>query len=208
MLADSNPDVLSHVENADAKPGPERRRGFFTGTGTAPQIAGLRSLAGINAVSMGTDGAALADLDPFADALGAIIEADGDEERVAFFLHPREWKTLLKITETSSSTKPLLIGQSMDANGRVRRSIYGRPVYLSSQLPTDETQGASVGVASSAYAVDMSRVIVVSRQDGRVDLDPSSAFTSDSAHIRAKARLALYVPDETAVSRVSGIIVA
>lgn len=209
-LADSNPAVAEHVENRLLRAmALKADLGFFEGTGTAPQIRGLANVSGIQTVDMGaTAGAAPTNLDPWAEALGGIIEADADEDRVAIFMHGRTWKDLLKLKEQDTgSNKPLLVEQTVGPTGKVRRSIYGRPVYLSSQLATDETHGTATD-ASASYVVDMSRVLVVVRQNSTVALDRSAAFSSDSSMIRGTARLALYVPDAAAVARVEGIIPA
>jgi len=207
VVQDSDPTILGHFQErllyslalrADA--------GFFEGSGTAPQIKGLKNVAGIQSVSMGTNGAAPTNLDPWADAIGGVIEKDGDESRIAVFMHGRTWRELLKLKETGSSSKPLLVEQTTGPTGEIRRSIYGRPVYITSQLSTTETQGSSGAVASSSYVVDTSRVLVVVRDNGRFEADRSVLFGSDQTQVRAVARVDLVVPDPLAVSRIVGIL--
>jgi HK97 family phage major capsid protein len=205
VVVDSNPDVLRHLQDrllralalkADA--------GFFQGTGTAPQIRGLRATSGIQSITtLGANGATPTSLDPWADALGGVITQNGDEESVAVFMHGRTWTTLLKLKDTAS--RPLMIEQTVGPTGVPIRSIYGRPVFITDALDTDETRGTSTD-ASSSYVVDMSRVFAVERTDGtRVDVDTSAKFGADSTQVRAKARLALVVPDAEAVARIVGI---
>ena len=123
--------------------------GIFQGSGFSNQIKGIRDRAGIESVSMGTNGAAFTNLDPFADAIGQLAENNATAN--AIVMTPRDWKALSKLKEvTGASNKPLLQESAGSGGQGVERRIYGLPVYLSSQLSITETQGSS-SVASSAY---------------------------------------------------------
>lgn len=176
--------------------------GFFEGSGTAPEIRGLKNTAGIGAVSMGTNGAAPANLDPFADAIATVTEADAAASVIV--MHPRTWRTLSKIKETSGSALPVLMADGAPGEAP-RRSIYGLPVLLSSQLAIAETQGTSTN-ASSAYVYDASEIVVVRRQDVTVEIDRSRLFNSDESEIRAITRMDMIVPHPAAVCRISGLL--
>ena len=110
-------------------------------------------------------------------------------------MHPRSWGTLAKIKQaTTANNMPLLLETPGAA---VARSIYGVPVFLSSQLSVVE------GTAeSSAYVYDASQIIAVFRQDTSITLDRSRLFNTDQAscvHLRAD----LVVPNPLAVVRIS-----
>lgn len=115
--------------------------GAFEGSGTPPEIRGLLNVSGIQTVSMGTNGAAPTNLDPFADAISA-LEAE-NAEASAITMHPRTWKSVVKLKETSTSNKPLVTEGSGSPTSGIRRSIYGVPVFLTSQLSIAETQGST-----------------------------------------------------------------
>jgi HK97 family phage major capsid protein len=215
VVADSNPDVLDMLAQSMARAMALRLDlGFYEGTGTAPQIRGLRNVAGIQTVTMGTDGAALADLDPFADALGMLAEADAAGS--AIVMHPRTWRSLTKLKEaTSGNNKPLLaehatspagpVGGGADAGRQSVGSIYGVPVWLSSQLSVTETQGVAT-TASSAYIYDAAQVVAVMRAEATITADPSPRFSSDQTAVRATMRADLLAPYPEAVVRISGIL--
>jgi HK97 family phage major capsid protein len=178
--------------------------GAFEGSGTPPEIRGLKNVSGISTVSMGTNGLIPANLDPWADAIGAL---EGENATAsAIVMNPRTWKTLVKIKEASGSAKALLQDEQGGAPTEPRRSLYGVPVFLSSQLSVTEAQGSSGAVASSAYVYDASQVVAVMRQDARTELDSSRLFNSDQSELRCTMRADVVVPNPEGVVRILGIL--
>ena len=76
----------------------------------------------------------------------------------------------------------------------VTRSIFGVPVYLSSQLTT-----------SGAYCYDPNQVVCVRRNDVEVVLDSSRLFNYDSSEIRATVRLDVIVPNPASIAMFGGV---
>lgn len=204
LIEDSNPDVLdllmtNHLRSIALK----FDLGVFEGSGTPPEIRGLKNVSGISEVSMGTNGAALANLDPFADAIGLL--AAENAVATAIIMAPRTWTALSKLKEApSGNNKPLLVGEEV-VDGIPRLSLYGVPVHLSSQLSVAEAQGTANN-ASSAYVVQADQVVIVRRREAHVEVDRSRLFHQDKAEVRTRARLDLVVPNPKAVVRVRGII--
>lgn len=174
----------------------------FEGTGVAPQITGMKNMSGITNQSMGTNGAIPANLDFIADALSALEQANADARAIA--MHPRTWGTLSKIKEASGSAKPVLQESAGSAGQGVARTLYGVPVFLSSQLALNETQGTSSD-ASSVYVYDPTQLHAVFRQDARVETDDKGLFDQDKTRVRAIMRADLVVANPTAVVRIAGV---
>jgi HK97 family phage major capsid protein len=172
---------------------------ILEGNGTPPAIRGLKNVAGIQSVSMGTDGAQLASLDPFVDAI-ALLEAENVPGPYAILANPRTWKTVRKLKDDQH--RPLL-GDSFSTDSPM--SVYGVPVFLTNQLSVAETQG-SANTGSSAYVFAPAEVALVSRQDAVAELDRSRLFNSDQSEMRAKLRADLIVPHPKAVVRIAGIL--
>ncbi len=84
-------------------------------------------------------------------------------------------------------------------------SIYGVPVWLSSQLATTETQGTAT-TASSAYVYDATQIVAVMRAEATITADTSAKFSSDQTAVRATMRADLLVPYPEAVVRIGGIL--
>lgn len=103
VLEDSDPSVLDIVSMSLVRSiALKLDLGIFEGSGTPPEIRGLKNVVGISSVSMGTNGAALANLDNVADAIGQ-LEAD-NAQATAMVMHPRTWKSLLKLKEAPTGT--------------------------------------------------------------------------------------------------------
>jgi HK97 family phage major capsid protein len=201
IIADSNPAVLGIVMRSLLRSLARKLdAGFFEGSGTAPEIAGLREQAGLS-VSMGTDGGTLDDLDPIAEAMALLSEAN--TEATAVVMAARTWGDLLKLREDSTSLKPLLGESAGSPTEGIRRSLFGVPVYLTS-ISVDETQGTSAD-ASSVYVYNAGEVYAVRRQEARVDLDRSRLFNFDKSELRAISRWDMVVPNPEAVCRIVGV---
>lgn len=171
--------------------------GLFEGTGTAPEVRGLKNVPGIQTISQGTNGATLTSLDAIADAIG-LLEA-ANTVATAIVTAPRTWNTIRKLKDTQSryQLEPL---PSSDAGMR----LFGVPVFTSGQLSTTETQGTSSS-SSSIYVYNASEIIYVRRQEIELELDRSRLFNSDQSELRAKLRGDLVVPNPSAVVRITGV---
>ncbi len=180
--------------------------GFFEGSGSGAEITGLKNVGGIGTVSMGDNGAALTNLDPFADAIGTLAQANA--KATAIVMHPRTWQALSKLKEqTSGNNKPLLQEHAGSGSQGIQRSIYGVPVYLTSQLSVTETQG-SASNGSSAYVYQADQILFVRRQEVEVTVDSSRLFNSDQSELRATCRADMVVPNAAAVVRIARIVPA
>lgn len=203
LIADSNPDVLdvllaNHLRSLALK----LDLGFFEGSGSAPEIRGLKNVVGIQTVSAGTNGSTPANLDFWADAISLLEQANG--KATAIVMHPRTWGTLIKIKEVSGSAKPVLQESAGSVSNGVVGALYGIPVFKSSQLSITETQGSSTD-CSSSYVYQADQVVAVRREEARIELDRSRLFNSDQSEMRGILRFDVAVPNPTAVVRILGI---
>jgi len=211
VLSDAHPDVLAGVGRSLIK---SVARAFdleaYTGSGTAPAITGLANVASIGTVSMGTNGAALTNVDPFADAIGAIRASGGNPSAVV--VGSRTATALSKLKVDGSSNLPLLVAGGTQAGvpQATPLSISGVAVYVSDQLPANETQGTATN-CQSAFVYDASQVHAVFRRrtDGgeliSLERDSSAGFTSDLTYLRAVLRATVAVPHAGAVCKIVGI---
>ena len=199
MIDDSEPSVVDFLNGHLALMlGLKLDRSLFLGSGTAPEIRGLQNVAGIQTVSMGTNGASLANLDPIADAIG-LLEAANVPGPYVVVMPPRTWAVIRKLKDTTNA--PLLTeNPTTDAPQR----MFGAPVYVTSQLPVNETQGTSSD-ASSVYVYAPGQVVLVRRKDVEIELDRSRLFDSDQSEMRGKLRVDLIVPNPVSVVRVTGV---
>lgn len=199
---DSEPAVLEMLGESMARSiALSLDKGVFEGSGTAPEIRGLKNTTGIQSVSMGANGATPTNLDAFATALELLDTANAGERRF-IAMHPRTWGTLARIKEASGSAKPVLVS---DPTGGITRSLYGVPVLLTSQLSITETQGTAVN-ASSAYVLDADQLVLVMRSDLQLEVDRSVSFRTDQSVVRAIARADFVVANASGVVRITGLL--
>jgi HK97 family phage major capsid protein/HK97 family phage prohead protease len=169
----------------------------FEGSGAAPEIRGLKNVAGIQSISLGANGAAITNLDPISDAL-ALLEG-ANAVAGAIVMPPRTWNVLRKLKDTTG--RPLL----GDGAASTTPSIFGVPVYVSSQLSIAEAQGTAT-TASSIYVYDPTQVVVVNRNDATIELDRSRLFNQDMSEMRGTLRADLLAPNPTAICRIAGVL--
>ena len=204
VLADSTPALLDVVAGSLLRScGLRYDLGAYEGSAVAPEIRGMKNVVGIQSVSMGVNGASLVNLDPIADALGLLSEVNTTGG--ALVMHPRTWKLLSKVKEASGSVRPLLSQAAASPSGKIERTLFGVPVFLTSQISIAETQGTGTA-CSSIYVYDPAQVFAVLRSDAAVFVDPYRLSDKDMTAVRVTLRGDVVVANPAAVVRVSGIL--
>lgn len=200
-VLDSNPAAMNLLmSNIFRALGLGLDKAFFEGDPAvnADSIRGLKATPGIQSVANGS--AALADLDPFVEGISLLEEFNA--EATAIVMHPAAWAQLLMLREQTGSLKPLLSESAGSPTGGIKRSLLGIPVYLTSQLATDEGTGTD---ETSAYVYQADQVVAVRREEARIEVDRSVYFAKDGVAVRGVVRWDLAVPNVKAVCRISGI---
>jgi HK97 family phage major capsid protein len=187
-LADSSPSVYEIIAATLVRSiALKFDKGAFEGTGTAPEIRGLANVSGIQTSVGGAP-----DLDDVVQAIEFLQNENATPG--ALVMHPRAWTDYLRIKEATGSNKPVLQDSAGSASQAVRPMIFGIPVYVSSQLDPN-----------LAYCFDPSQVVVVRREDVRVETDSSRLFNSDQSEVRAIMRVDVVVPNPKAVVVMTGV---
>jgi len=175
--------------------------GLLEGTGTAPEIRGLKSIAGTQTIAAAANGQAPT-LDNFADAIALLEAVNVPRERIRIVMAPRNVGTLRKLKASTAGSYLW----SADPSSTSPASIFGVSVVASAQLATNETQGTSGAVANSAYVYDTQSLVYVQRSPIEIELDRSRLFNSDQSEMRAKLRGDLISPTPTGIVRVTGLL--
>jgi HK97 family phage major capsid protein len=173
----------------------------FEGSGTAPEIRGLKNISGIQTISAGANGASLANLDLIADAITALEGVNATAS--AIVMPSRTWGAIRRLKETTNQYLVTPGGPAAAAT----RTLFGVPVLVSGQLSVSETQGTAT-TASSIYVYDASQLVLVRRQDASIELDRSRLFHQDGSELRATLRADLLAPNPTAIVRIAGVTAA
>ena len=126
------------------------------GSGTAPEPRGIFNTSGIGSVSMGANGAALTNYDPFIDAWQALADANSPEPTAAI-MAPRTSAKIAKLKDTQN--QPL----------RKPSLLEVLPMYSTTSTPVTQVQGSS-SVASSIIVGDFTQLLFGIRTDLRIQL--------------------------------------
>lgn len=116
------------------------------GSGTDPEPRGIKNTSGVTLQSMGTNGAALSNYDPFVDAVGTLADAN-ETANGGIIVAPRTERSANKLKDTTN--QPLN-----------RPSMLNNLPFLgTNQVPVNLTQGTSTD-ASDAFVADWSQLIL------------------------------------------------
>ncbi|SNT06121.1 phage major capsid protein, HK97 family [Sphingomonas laterariae] len=122
----------------------------FFGTGADNQPLGIVNTPGINAISMGANGATPANFDPFIDAMYE-TEVDNSPVTSAAVMHPRTMRTFRKLKDVNNN--PLVMPADVASLRRLTTTSF----------PIDEAQGTGTN-CSSILQGDFSHAILGMRQ--------------------------------------------
>lgn len=186
LAADSSPAAQNVVGQSIARDIARRVDSAFFGDTVANGPDGISSLNDIQFVDADT----ITNVDPFSEA---ISKAENEGAQItAFVANASTVLALSKLKKlTTGSNEPLL---QPDPTLPTRRQILGVPLY---SVP------ATVVPANTVWAVDISRVFVVVRQDVELSVDESFYFGSDSLAVRAVMRVAFGFPHQRAVIKIA-----
>ncbi len=189
LLADSRPSVDGLINFELAKRlAILEEKAFLNGSGTG-QPRGILNTSGVGTTAL-TSTAVLDLLDAILTAATA-VETAHQEYPTAIVLHPRTWNRIVAARETSTSAQ-YIIGEGANAQGRrasdarPARSLFGIPVYTSSNVPTNLGTGTNesrviVGVFSEGLILD--------RQGITLDESEHVYFTSNQTVFRGEERV-------------------
>ena len=174
--------------------------GLLEGSGTPPEITGLKNIAGKQTLNSATNGQQPT-LDNIADAIALLEGVNVPLNRMRLVVHPRNISTLRKAKASTAGS--YLWGEPTAVSPR---NIFGVPVVTSPQLATNEVLGTSGAVTNSAYLYDTDSVVYVQRSPIEIELDRSRLFNSDQSEMRAKLRGDLISPTPTGIVRIAGFL--
>jgi HK97 family phage major capsid protein len=175
--AANSPGVISNA--VAAAMALELDRVSLRGSGTDPEPKGIRTTSGVTVQSMGTNGAALTNYDPFSTAIEAVRTANFEPNAAIY--SPRTAGELSRLKDTMNN--PMRLPDDFAALDRL----------VTNQVPNNNTQG-SASTASDAYVGQWDQLLVGIRtqvsirslQEKFVDTGELGFF----AYLRADVQLA------------------
>lgn len=199
-LEDSSPELRSVVADCLLRDvGVELDRQLIVGDGTGQNMRGLRNIAGVTTgASTGANGASLT-FAHLADTLAAAEAANTDPDRLVWFMSSRTWGSVRKLVD--SQNRPIVSVNPVDG---IARTLWGKPVAVSNNLPVNETKGTSTD-CSAIILADMSQVVVAQAREVELSISEDYAFNADQVAVRVTCRYDIGVPQPTALTITDGI---
>lgn len=148
----------------------------------------------LNEYSMGANGAALSNYDPFSYAVQYVLEDNGTP--TAAIMSPRTFGTLDRL-KAATTNQPLVAPQSYQDLKK----------FYTNQIPVDQTQGSS-DAASCAFVGDFKNIVVGMRKQLTIDISPhagTDTFAKVEALIRAYMRVDVAILRENHFTKIVGI---
>ena len=155
---------------------------------------GLYNCDGINSYSMGANGAAPSNYDPFSYASQYVLEDNGTP--TAAIMAPRTFGTLDRLKEATTNA-PLAPPQSYQDLKK----------FYTNQIPVDQTQGTS-DEASCAFIGEFKNQVIGIRKSLNIDISSvagTDTFAKVEALIRAYMRVDVAILRENHFTKIIGI---
>lgn len=182
LAEDSSPSAQQLVGDGLAEKIARGVDAAFFGSTVTNGPSGLLSVTGVSTVDTG---GTIANTDPFAEALSKAEVAGAAV--TSFVAHPTTVLQLSKVKKQTGSNEPLL---GYDAAQPTQRQVLGVPL-----IPSPAVAEGDV------WAVPQAKVVVVLRDDVRLDIDKSRYFETDRIGIKATMRVGFAFPHPAAIVR-------
>lgn len=164
---------------------------ILVGAGTANEPLGIRGQSGIQAVSMGTNGAVFAGWAPVLNAVQSLETANSSVVS-GMVMHPRTARAINGLVDST--------GQPLNAPPR----IAGVPQFSTVSMPINETQGTSNN-ASSIILGDFSQVMIGLRTDLQIQVLQERFAEVGQIGFIAWMRADVALARPAALARIAGI---
>ena len=139
--------------------------GVLNGSGSAGQPEGIMQTTGIGSVALGTNGGPIT-VESLVDLEEQVLIDNGalNRDNIAYVTNAKVLAELKKLRAGGSTTGDgtFLVNNQLDALGRgaTPTSVNGYPLYVTNQVPSNLTKGASSGVCSAMLMGDFSQAMV------------------------------------------------
>lgn len=176
----------------------------INGSGSSNQPLGLLGTSGINSVAMGTNGA-VPSLAKVLELVAAVENSNAGMNG-KFLINPK-LVARLKQTEISSGSGAMIMSYMAYFNG-LADQIDGKPVFATTNVPSNLTKGTSSGVCSAMIYGDWDNLVV--GQFGGVELvvDPFSQAIGNKTRVVVNQHVGIAVQQPAAFGAIVDLLTA
>lgn len=186
-LVEDAPNVGAELTNAFAASFAVKvDKAALYGSGTDPEPRGIKNTTGVTLQSMGANGAALTNYDPFVDAVGTLAD-NNETANGGIIVAPRTERSAnkLKATDNQPMNRPSMLDNL--------------PFLATNQVPINLTQGTSTD-ASDAFVADWAQLMIGVRT--QLMIEPLRERYADNGQLGFLA----WWRGDIAVARASGFV--
>jgi len=183
MLQQSTPDIemLVRLDLATILALAIDNAGLF-GTGTNGQPTGVFNTSGVTSLSLGTNGAALTNLDPLVQMRGRVASSNVDARNGVYIMNE---PTRAALMQTKNSYNEYYFAVEGSAPGTAE-NVFGNRVLYTNTLPSTLTKGTSTGKCSAAIFGDFSNLVLGMWGATEILTNPyGSGFNAGNVDVRA-----------------------
>lgn len=155
---------------------------IVNGSGASNQPTGILNTTGIGAVAMGTNGAALTDLDPIIDLESALADVNADLGNLGYLTNSKVAAAMKKL-KTTTNEYLWTDKQAGDFPSGTLGAINGYPVARSNHVPSNLTKGTGSNLSAMIFG-NWADLVLASWGAFEVMVDPYSNFASGSVQVR------------------------
>jgi HK97 family phage major capsid protein len=186
LIADSTPGVEQDVRNdLVLSLGEAEDLAFLAGTGQNNQPTGISVNSNTTSYTLAGDSGdgATPDFDDIYNMIFELQNAKGDPGKAAFVMHPRTLNSLLKLKD--SQNRYLF---QFDLSQKTAGSLFGIPVFVSTQVAVDQTKGTSTD-CSYIILGQFDQAVIARHAVLEIEASSEFLFQNDQTAIRAISRL-------------------
>jgi HK97 family phage major capsid protein len=175
-------------------------RAVLFGSGADNEPTGIFNTAGINTVSMGTNGAAVTNYTQILQALKLIAAANFDKSKAVAALHPNVAYSYESLTNS--------LGNAM----RKPDALNNFQMLESTAVPVNQTQGTANGTASSIIVGQFDQCLLGTRQQITIEVSRSGydgsgdVFLKNGVLIRCVGRFDVQLAQPKAFTAITGVL--
>jgi len=207
MLQQGTPDIEAIVRNDLAR---VMALGIdsaaISGTGASGQPRGILSTSGIGAVAMGTNGAALTNLDTFVDLERAVDVANALNGSLYYLSNGRVMAATKKLKDTGG--RPLWTADYANTVVGTAGGLNGYPMANSNQVPSNLTKGTGTNLSALIFG-NFSDLLI--GMWGGLEILPNpygAGYNAGSVDIRSMQTCDVAVRNSASFAAVTDIIAA
>ncbi len=203
LLLQNNQSIEQEIINSFVRAlSVEIERAAINGSGSSNQPTGLLQTSGINSVAMGTNGA-VPSLAKVLELVAAVENANAGLNG-KFLINPK-LVAKLKQTEISSGSGAMIMSYMAYFNG-MSDQIDGKPVFSTTNVPSNLTKGSASAVCSAMIYGDWENLVI--GQFGGVELvvDPYSQAIGNKTRVVLNQHIGIAVKQPAAFGAIVDLL--